>query len=148
MTEITLKIRIFSFFFITVIMIPICVLLLYFSLNEIRILFNYPDVIVFTSHSLASIIITPFVLFYLIIISCKPIFLGKRISNHIQVTTARFLIVAIVSGLISQIGFKVYYKETLNNKNYVVCSGIPSGFLPGMATKYATSETLCLKQSE
>lgn len=143
MIELTLKIRIFSFFFITVIIIPICVSVLYFSLDEIRMLFSYPDVIVVTLYSLASIVITPFVLIYFIIISCKPIFLGKRVSNHIQATTTRLLIVAIVLGVISQIGFKVYYKETLNNKSYVVCSGIPGGFLPSMATKYAKSENLC-----
>ncbi|EEP88979.1 hypothetical protein ykris0001_46400 [Yersinia kristensenii ATCC 33638] len=40
------------------------------------------------------------------------------------------MIVAIVLGVISQIGFKVYYKEMLNNKSYVVCSGIPGGFYP------------------
>lgn len=143
MIELTLKIRIFSFLFITVIIVPICILVLIFSLNEIRILFSYPDVIVFTLYSLASIIITPFVLIYLIVISCKPIFLGKRASDHIQAIATNLLIVAIVLGVISQIGFKVYYKETLNNKNYVGCSGIPSGSLPGMATKYAKSESFC-----
>lgn len=143
MIDLTLKTRIFAFFFIVLIIIPLCALVLYFSINEIRELFDYPNVVVFSLYSLASIIITPFVIIYLIVISCRPIIFGERVSEQSQIIFARFLIGAIVIGVISQIGFKIYYQGEVNNRGYIICHGIPNGTMPGMATKYAKSESLC-----
>ena len=41
--------------------------------------------------------------------------------------------------------FSSIYKKELLSRNYIACSGIPSGWMPGLATKYVKEKTSCKK---
>jgi len=40
--------------------------------------------------------------------------------------------------------FSMMYKKSLENRGYIECKGTPSGWTPGMATKYALNKSYCL----
>ncbi|OVZ80189.1 hypothetical protein CBW52_12420 [Yersinia kristensenii] len=48
----------------------------------------------------------------------------------------------LIIGLVVNFGFN-YYTGKLVEQGYIKCRGIPTGSMPGMATKYAKSESLC-----
>ncbi|WP_052184385.1 DUF1240 domain-containing protein [Rahnella aquatilis] len=50
-----------------------------------------------------------------------------------------------VFSLFLSISLSLGYVSALKNKGYISCPGIPSGWMPGTATKYAFSGDLCRK---
>ena len=59
----------------------------------------------------------------------------------------KIIFIYFVISLVIPILFSFFYLKKIEYKGYVQCNGIPSGWMPGMATKYAISEELCLQKS-
>lgn len=119
---------------------------LYYGVFETVGYLKYHQVIVFSW-------MTSLLLFIPVIISFPlawfVFLLFKGYSSALILITSmlpffKFVCVIIVAISIS---LSYWYVTTLSDKGYIRCQGIPSGWLPGMATKYATSERLCLKKA-
>lgn len=61
----------------------------------------------------------------------------------LQTICSKVLYLLLIIGLVVNFGFNYYYTGKLVEQGYIKCRGIPTGSMPGMATKYAKSESLC-----
>ncbi|MEA5103946.1 hypothetical protein [Pantoea sp. S18] len=55
----------------------------------------------------------------------------------------RVIVITFVFALIGAYIFSVWYKSELEDKSYKKCVEVPSGWMPGTATRYVMSENLC-----
>lgn len=147
MYELTLKRRIGIFFGVIFLLIPLSIGGMYMSIDSLIEYFSYPNMIIFS-----SFIIYGFTLFLIVIplvyMSVQPIFFGRQANSNVQRLMSRMITYCFICSVIVQIGFKFWFTNHLDNNGYISCKGIPSGWMPGMATKYALSEELCLKKAE
>lgn len=140
------KKRLFFVFF------DICLLLItflsvYFGVNRLITYLLHSDVIVFSFFTVFSI------LFFLLTIpvialSVSPIVKGRQADIVFQKKMAQAIISGLIFIIISTIVFNVIFTNNLKKEGYIKCRGIPSGWMPGMAIKYALSEELCMKKAE
>lgn len=143
MEKISLKMRCIGFSFIVFLLIPLCIFIMYISVDELRSWSEFPDILVFSSLSIAAGVIAPLFLITFVIISIQPIFKGRRASIMLQTICSKVLYLLLIIGLVVNFGFNYYYTGKLVEQGYIKCRGIPTGSMPGMATKYAKSESLC-----
>ena len=134
-----------GFVFFDFMLISVTVASFYFGVNWIYMYFSYPDSIVFSTYTIF------FVLFFMISIpilflSFSPICIGFQASIKFQRKTVKFIWISFIFIIILSLMFDFYYLGALSNKGYIKCQGIPSGSMPGMATKYVTNEALCSKK--
>ncbi|CNE00557.1 Uncharacterised protein [Yersinia mollaretii] len=147
MYELTLKRRVSMFFGVLFLVIPLSVGGVYLTLDAISEYLSFPDVIIFSSLIIYGITCF-FILLPLTFLSIPPIFLGRQASDSVQRPVSKFIIVCFLTSIIFQIGFRFYFINEFEKRGYIACQGIPSGWMPGMATKYAISEELCSKKSD
>lgn len=132
-------------FFATLIILAMCVFCVLFGIVLFDEYYSFGNVIIFSWFSF-SIIVLPFVLifplFYFILFLFKDSdYAFKKMNGFIWIFKLT-CIVLIVLGIV----FSLTYTNSLSERGYIKCKGIPSGWMPGMATKYVTSEALCLKK--
>lgn len=109
--------------------------------------FSFADVIVFSWLSV-SLVILPFVMIFPI--SYFSLFLLKGESKAFKIIKGymwcfKWLCIILVS---ASIIFIVFYKIEMKGKGYLICKGIPSGWMPGTATKYVKSKELCYMRKD
>jgi hypothetical protein len=103
---------------------------------------KYEPVIVFSPWSIFAILFPLFFMPYAIMLI--PVFTkGESISTHAGKVLIKISLLFILLTLIGMISFSMIYKSTLENRGYTQCRGIPSGWTPGMATKYALDISKC-----
>lgn len=74
-----------------------------------------------------------------------PVFTkGKSISTKTGAILIRISLFFLLATLIGMTSFSMMYKKSLENRGYIECKGTPSGWTPGMATKYALNKSYCL----
>jgi len=136
----------FWFVFFDLMLVLVTVVSFYFGVERFFTYFSYPDFFVFSVFSVFS------VLFFMISIpiltlSFSPIYIGFQSSIVFQKKVAKCIMFGLFFIVLLSLVFNCYYMSTISNKGYIKCNGIPSGWMPGMATKYATSELLCSKKA-
>lgn len=141
MTKFSLSRRIFFIFFDLGLAL-ITLTSFYFGLKRIGVYLSYPDVFVFSIFSVFS------VLFFIISIpvialSISPIFTGEQASIYFQIKMASVIKFGVLAIVLLSIAFNVIYTNKIRDDGYVKCHGVPSGWMPGMATKYSMAEHLC-----
>lgn len=134
-------------FFATLIILIMCVLCVLFGIVLFDEYYSFGNVIIFSWFSF-SIIALPFVLifplFYFILFLFKSSdYAFEKMNGFIWIFKIT-CIALIVLGIV----FSLAYTNNLSERGYIKCQGIPSGWMPGMATKYAINEDLCLKKSD
>ena len=106
---------------------------------------KYNSVVVYSIWSIFAIFFPLFFMPYALMLI--PVFTqGKSISTKagkILIKISLFFLIATLMGMAS---FSMVYKNSLQDRGYIECQGIPSGWTPGMATKYAINESLCNKK--
>ncbi|WP_213239542.1 hypothetical protein [Citrobacter braakii] len=114
----------------------------YLGMYKITEYLSYPDVVTF---SFRVFFAAAFLFFFtpLLTMLFPVIFTGKQIS----VTSGKRLLKAvfIILGLtvLGMFIFSERYTASLVDKGYTECRGGPSGWMPGMAKKYAIEPSLC-----
>lgn len=91
------------------------------------------------------IIFLPFTLY---VMSFKILFFaisGRRLSKVTMVRLWLIIKIIIAFSICAMLIFSSIYKKELLSRNYIACSGIPSGWMPGLATKYVKEKTSCEK---
>ena len=145
MYELTLKRRIAIFFGFLFLFLPLTCGGGYIAIDSIMLYFSFPESLVFS-----SFIIYGFALFFIFLplffLSFFPVFLGRLAPASIQKNISIFMFICLFFSVILQIGFKFYFVNELEHRGYIACRGVPSGWTPGMATKYVTNEALCSKK--
>ncbi|MEY8711631.1 hypothetical protein [Mangrovibacter phragmitis] len=145
MYELTLKRRVAIFFGVLFLLLPLGCGGLYIALDSVVLYFSFPPAFVFSSFTIYG-----FTIFLMVIplafLSFFPVFFGRLASLSIQKNISLFIFVCFFFFIMLQIVFKLYFESELEHKGYIACRGIPSGWMPGMATKYVTNEVLCSKK--
>ena len=134
-------------FFATLMILAMYVFCTLFGITLFDEYYSFGNVIIFSWFSF-SIIALPFILifplFYFIIFLFKDSdYAFKKMNGFIWIFKIT-CIVLIVLGIV----FSLRYTNSLSERGYIRCQGIPSGWMPGMATKYALNKELCLKKPD
>lgn len=114
----------------------------YFWILEVRDYLEFHDEVVFSWMSLSLICIPIIFVFPL-----YWFFLSLRYEQKHAIKKMNKLIpflkcaCVFVFALSCSISFG--YLSVLKNKGYILCSGVPSGWMPGTASKYVLDKNLC-----
>lgn len=136
-----LKQRIIAFFGV-VFFLAISVGISYLGIFKLREYLSYPDVVNFsfwvTFAAAFSFFFSP-----LLAMIFPVIFTGKQITiaSGKKLLKTTFIILGLT--VLGMSIFSERYTASLMHKGYTECQGIPSGWMPGMAKKYAIEPSLC-----
>ena len=145
MNWVNVKIRLKSFLAIPFFLVlPLLVFSL--SAEDLFSLFDKSDVVV-VNRLLFVGLLSPLFLSPLLILACHLFVHLKQASIGLQKTVGKIIIFSFLFSLIISFTFSYGYGTYLKSNGFTQCRGIPSGWMPGMATKYAISKELCLKKS-
>lgn len=129
------------------ILISLSAFSLYLGLSEIFEYFEYYNVVVF-SWMAPFLIFIPILFIFPLSWFFALLFKGYNPAIIIISPIIPLFKVICILAVVSTISLSYWYVATLSEKGYIKCQGIPSGWMPGMATKYAISEELCSKKSD
>lgn len=135
----------FWFVFFDLTLLLITVLSFYFGIERFLNYFSYPDSFVFSIFSVFSVFFF-MISIPILLLSFSPICIGVQSGIEFQRKMAKFIFIGLSFIFISSLGFNFYYLNLIDNKGYIKCQSIPSGWMPGMATKYVTNDALCSKK--
>lgn len=114
----------------------------YFSLLHIMEYFDWHNVIIFSWMTLFVFVFSP----AFFIFSAAPGYVaiyGKPMNINRLRTISKALLYLFFLAISGAVVFSVAYVNTLESKGYTQCKGIPSGWLPGTAVKYAVEDGAC-----
>lgn len=114
----------------------------YLGIFKFRESLSYPDVVNF---SFWVAFAAAFFFFFspLLVMIFPVIFTGKQITiaSGKKLLKTTFIILGLT--VLGMFIFSERYTASLMHKGYTECQGIPSGWMPGMAKKYAIEPSLC-----
>ena len=120
----------------------LCSLCFYLGSDVFNEYFSFGDNIVFswlTVSFIALPAIMVFPLIYFILILFKDKEYAFKTMDAYMVYLKWVCIALVIIGFM----YSVCYPAVLVKKGYLRCSGIPSGWMPGMATRYVRDLSLC-----
>lgn len=123
-------------------MLGLCSLCVYLGNDTFNENFSFGDNIVFSwltvyFIALPVIMVFPFIYFILLLLKGKE-YAFKTMGAYV-VYLKWSCIVLVIIGVV----YSVFYPTVLVKKGYLRCSGIPSGWMPGTATRYVRDSSLC-----
>lgn len=114
----------------------------YLGIFKLREYLSYSEVVNF---SFWVVFATAFFFFFspLLVMIFPVIFTGKQITiaSGKKLLKTTFIILGLT--VLAMFIFSEKYTTSLMHKGYTECQGIPSGWMPGMAKKYAIEPSLC-----
>ena len=136
-----LKQRVITFFGV-IFFLAISVGISYLSIFKLREYLSYPDVVIF---SFWVTFAAAFLFFFspLLAMLFPVIFTGKQISVTSGKKLLKTTFILLGLSVLGMFIFSEKYTTSLMHKGYTECRGIPSGWMPGMAKKYAIEPSLC-----
>ena len=111
-------------------------------LNDLICYLKFKDVIVFSWMSV-SLIFIPIIFYFPIYWFFADSIYDKKIALEKTTKIMPYFKVAIIFSITLCLCISVGFTLTLKEKGYVICKGIPSGWTPGTATKYAKDISHC-----
>ncbi len=103
---------------------------------------KYNSVVVFSAWSIFAICFPLFFMPYALMLI--PVFTqGRNVSKETGSILIKISLFFLLATFIGMISFSMIYKNSLKNRGYIECQGIPSGWRPGMATKYTLDISKC-----
>jgi len=132
-------------FFVFFVAFVIGLAVFYFSIQELIEYYDFHNVIIYSWLDCFALLSSAFILIF----SVYPghvAFYGVHIPAGKSKSLYKVALIFFVMSLIVPIVFSFVYVNKIESKGYIKCQGIPSGWMPGMATKYAASEVLCSKK--
>lgn len=143
MSAFSLKQRI-GFFFWLIFFSFFMIGIIYLGIESVCEYLSFPSVLTYSTGAVALIFL-PVSIVPILLLSVSPIFKGKKSADTFAVKMSKTAMYGIVMVICVSFTFKFIYLNKLKDKGYVQCKGIPTGWMPGMATKYVTDESLCHK---
>lgn len=124
------------------IMLWLCSLCVYLGSDMFNEYFSFGDNIFF-SWLTASFIALPVIMIFPLIYFILLLFKGKEYAFKTMDAYVVYLKWVCIALVIIGVLYSVFYPTVLVKKGYLRCSGIPSGWMPGTATRYVRDSTLC-----
>lgn len=104
----------------------------------------FPDAMTYST-GLVSLTLSAFIMLPFCLSGIYGSIKGQRMNDKHQKVAMMIILSGVFLSLIYGFSFKVFFISSMNNKGYYSCSGIPTGWMPGMATKYVINKDLCNK---
>ncbi|MEA1063513.1 hypothetical protein [Erwinia sp. HR93] len=118
---------------------------IYFSIKNLSEYFEFHTMIVYSWMDCFALLFS-FVFFLFSMYPAHVALCGFPMPPNKAKSVYKLLFSFFVISLATPVLFSFIYINKIESKGYIKCKGIPSGWMPGMATKYATSELLCSKK--
>ena len=114
----------------------------YLGIFKLREYLSYPDVVNFSFWVVFATVFF-FIFLPLLAMIFPVVFTGKQITiaSGKKLLKTKFIILGLT--ILGMFIFSERYITSLMHKGYTECQGIPSGWMPGMAKKYAIEPSLC-----
>lgn len=118
----------------------------YFSIQNLSEYFEFHTIIVYSWMDCFALLFS-FVFFLFSTYPAHIALCGFPIPPNKAKSIYNVLLYFFVISLATPVVFSFIYINKIESKGYIKCRGIPSGWTPGMATKYVTNEALCSKKN-
>lgn len=128
--------------FAILLMLGLCSLCVYLGNDTFNEYFSFGDNIVFSWLTVSFIavpvlMIFPFIYFILLLLKGKE-YAFKTMGAYVVYLKWGCIALVIIGAM-----YSVFYPTVLVKKGYLRCSGIPSGWMSGTATRYVRDSSLC-----
>lgn len=135
------KQRVIVFFGVTFFLV-VSIGVSYLGIYKLNEYLSYPGVVNF---SFWVVFAAAFLFFFapLLAMLFPVIFTGKQITVTLGKKLLKTMCVILGLTVLGMLMFSERYTTSLIDKGYVECLGIPLGWMPGMAKKYAIEPSLC-----
>ena len=120
-------------------------LVFYFSAKELIDYYRFYDEIIYSWLDFFAFLFSFVILLFSVYPGCVT-FYGVPMSAEKSKSIYKIALIIFVMSLITPGIFSFVYVDKIESKGYIKCQGMPSGWMPGMATKYVINEKLCLKK--
>ncbi len=122
--------------------VGLCSLCVYLGNDTFNENFSFGNNIVFSwltvsFIALPVIMVFPFIYFILLLLKGKE-YAFKTMGEYVVYLKWSCIVLVIIGVM-----YSVFYPTVLVKKGYLRCSGIPSGWMPGTATRYVRDSSLC-----
>lgn len=142
MEQLTAKKRVGIVIGVVFLYIPLAIGGLWMATHLLKKYLAFSEAIVFSSLFVYGV--TCFlVLLPLIVLSAYPVFMGIPIPIKKQKILGKYIAACLVLTVVSQISTKLYFEQIFAKQGYLMCSGTPHTWMPGMATRYVKDFRLC-----
>lgn len=129
-------------FFAIIIILGLCSLSFYLGGSIFKEYFSFGDEIVFSWLTVALVAL-PFVMIFPLVYFILILFMEKEFAfrkmDYYVVYFKWGCIAIVILGLL----YSIFYPKELISRGYVRCNGIPSGWMPGTATRYVKETFSC-----
>lgn len=112
------------------------------GLLSLREYLAFPQVVVFSTGAIC-LIFSCMVILPLTLAGFYTAVKGQRLPEKKSYRLFRWFIGGLIIAVVSGFTFKFYYQYQLKERGYAACKGIPTGWMPGLSTKYALNDALC-----
>ncbi|MBS0967808.1 DUF1240 domain-containing protein [Nissabacter archeti] len=124
--------------------ISLALFFLYIGVESVQEYLAFPKALTYSSGVL-FLVFFPMLTLPITSLAIYPIFKGVKAPDCYARNSIRIIICSLLICITTSFSFKITYTNKLKDKGYISCQGIPNGWMPGMATKYALNENLCKK---
>lgn len=104
----------------------------------------FPDVMTYST-GIISLTLSAFIMLPFCLSGIYCFLKGQRMNDKYQRAAMIIILSGVFISIIYGFAFKVFFVSKVNDKGYYSCTGIPTGWMPGMATKYVINKDLCNK---
>lgn len=131
-------------FFAIIIILGLCSLSFYLGKGMFKEYFSFGDEIVFSWLTVALVAL-PFVMIFPLAYFILVLFIGREVALRKMDCYVIYLKWGCIAIVIFGLLYSILYPKTLISRGYVRCNGIPSGWMPGTATRYVKETSSCKK---
>lgn len=143
MSFFSLKMRCFLFVW-GLVMLFLSAVATYAGISSVLGYISFPPVVVYST-GMVALFFSFFIVLPLSLAGFYSSLKGVRLPEHESRLLFKLFMGVFVFSVLFSFSFKLFYVSMLRNNDYIVCKGIPSGWMPGMATRYAINDVLCHK---
>ncbi len=138
----TLKQRIGAFIGVLFVFVPLTILSVWIGLDSLSSNWSFPSSLVF-SWGEVLLLFAPVLFVPLFIMAMPPIFIGKEMTVKSALPLLKIMIWGCAIAVLVAVLYAFYFTNQLEQRGYISCRGIPTGYMPGMGTRYVTNLSLC-----
>ncbi len=139
---ITLKQRIIGFFGIAFVFIPLTIGSIWIGLDILNSNWAFPPSLIFSWLAIFTLFF-PFISIPVIVVGFPVVFLGKDMPVKYAVPLIKIAAMGLILGVILSIAYRFYFINQLEQRGYMLCRGIPLGYMLGMGKQYVIDLGLC-----
>lgn len=114
----------------------------YAGVSSVLEYLSFPPVVIYAAGMIA-LLFSFFIILPLSLAAFYSSVKGGRLPERKARLLFRIFVGCVIASVLFAFLFKFFYVSELKEREYVACKGIPSGWMPAMATKYAINEALC-----